>query len=174
MPRFDPFKLEQKNQFSNRHAESSNNFRRGRPSNQVEKYVPTFMKEVLAKSFLKDPDTYLARLKAKERAKQLANRNPHLPDEKSSQVNPQVVNLTPQQANPFDNFNANPRPVQKPGPNPELNFDSNFPWNPNSYDDSGRKYKGGYVFNDKELSYDLDHTQQVRLINLLQNLYLVS
>ena len=132
------------------------------------------MKEVLAKSFLKDPDTYLARLKAKERAKQLANRNPHLPDEKSSQVNPQVVNLTPQQANPFDNFNANPRPVQKPGPNPELNFDSNFPWNPNSYDDSGRKYKGGYVFNDKELSYDLDHTQQVKLINMLQNLYLVS
>ena len=121
------------------------------------------MKEVLAKSFLKDPDTYLARLKAKERAKQLANR---IPNERFSQAQP--VNLTPQQDNPFDNFNTNPRPVQKPGPNPgpnpELNFDSNFPWNPNSFDDSGRRYKGGYVFNDKELSYDLDHTQQVSLI----------
>ena len=65
--------------------------RRGRPAeNQVEKYIPTFMKEVLAKSFLKDPDNYLAYLKAKERAKEriVNNLRPQLAGEKSPRLRP--------------------------------------------------------------------------------------
>ncbi len=62
------------------------NGRRGRPAdNQVEKYVPTFMKEVLAKSFLKDPENYLAKLRAKERAQEqlVNNLRPQLAGERN-------------------------------------------------------------------------------------------
>ena len=161
MPQFNPL---QTNAAKNR---------RGRPSNQVEKYVPKFMKEVLAKSFLKDPDQYLARLQARERAEQLqmANLRPQFANEDTipipltKPVNP-PLSQPPPPPNPAynDNINSNSRPIQT-SQNPSLKFDSNFPWNPNSYDDSGRRFKGGYVYNNKDLSYNLDHKQQV--FNLL-------
>ena len=95
------------------------------------------MKEVLAKSFLKDPDQYLARLKAKERAKQLANLRPQLPEEKAGfkqpgnrenlAQRPEILGQRPEilgqrpenpvqrpEMNPYDTLNANPRPVQVP------------------------------------------------------------
>ena len=163
MPQFNPL---QTNAAKNR---------RGRPSNQVEKYVPKFMKEVLAKSFLKDPDQYLARLQARERAQQqqMANLRPQFASEDTipiplnKPVNP-PLSQPPPPPNPAynDNINSNSRPIQT-SQNPSLKFDSNFPWNPNSYDDSGRRFKGGYVYNNKDLSYNLDHKQQV--FNLVVN-----
>jgi hypothetical protein len=136
----------------------------GRPSNQVEKYVPKFMKEVLAKSFLKDPEQYLARLQARERANQMANLRPQFANEDTIPIPLKPVN--PPQSKPppnpayNDNINSNSRPVQT-SQNPSLKFDSNFPWNPNSYDNTGGRFKGGYVYNNKDLSYNLDHKQQV-------------
>ena len=164
VPRFDPFVK----QFSDRNEQPKNN-RRGRPANKVEKYVPTFMKEVLAKSFLKDPDNYLARLKAKERANQITtNLTPQLADEKNGQFRPETRPGQKPVENVVINFNSNTRPKQRPT-NPELNFDSNFPWNPNSYDGSGGRFKGGYVFIENALNYDLDHQQQVCALTFKEN-----
>lgn len=135
--------------------------RRGRPAeNQVEKYVPTFMKEVLAKSFLKDPDNYLAHLKAKERAKEriINNLRPQLPNENNQRGRADKPPGSPR-PNVVEGQGSRPRPW----PGQELKFDSKFPWNPNTYDDSGRKFKGGYVFNKNDLAYNLDHQQQVRI-----------
>ena len=120
------------------------------------------MKEVLAKSFLKDPDNYLARLKAKEKSKQITtNLRPQLAEEKNGQFRPESPAGPKPVENVYINFNSNQRPVQRPTTNPALKFDSKFPWNPNSFDGSGRRFKGGYVFNENALNYDLDHRQQV-------------
>ena len=110
--------------------------RRGRPAeNQVEKYVPTFMKEVLAKSFLKDPDNYLAHLKAKERAKEriINNLRPQLPNENNQRGRADKPPGSPR-PNVVEGQGSRPRPW----PGQELKFDSKFPWNPNTYDDSPR------------------------------------
>ena len=133
--------------------------RRGRPAdNQVEKYVPTLMKEVLAKSFLKDPDIYLAQLRAKERSKdqQLNNLRPQLPGERS--VRPRIEKPVGQRPDHvFEGLASRPRLF----PNQDVKFDPKNPWNPNTFDNSGGKFKGGYVYNNKALTYDLDHEKQV-------------
>lgn len=107
--------------------------------NNVEKFVPFFVKEVLAKSFLNEPERYLAEYKARERIlkrsrdKILANRS-------------EAAAAT------------QPLPTQSASTTPRSSAD--FPWNPNEYDNQGRKFKGGYIYNKDELSYDLDHKNQ--------------
>jgi hypothetical protein len=131
------------------------------------------MKEVLAKSFLKDPDHYLARLKAKERAQVLAKeRAQTLAKARSKLPEERDVRFRPDQpVNPRPNHPVNPRPSGRPLQNSDLKFDKNFPWNPNSYDDSGRRFKGGYVYNKESLNYDLDHVKQVHTYICLYSIY---
>jgi len=107
--------------------------------NQVEKFVPFFIKEVLAKSFLNEPERYLAEYRARERNLK-KSRDKYFTTDQSEVTLADMRQFQPR---------ASTTPRSK-----------DFPWNPNNYDNNGKKFEGGYVFNKDELSYDLDHKQQ--------------
>ena len=97
----------------------------------MHRYVPTFLKEVLAKSFLKKPNLYLKRLRAKEAA---ANRKRQLEDKKRALRRGQTFHAMPKSKAeavhpiPISKVpsvtTSNSAKVKSP-----LSFDASFPWN---------------------------------------------